>query len=224
MTRSITHVLFDLDGTLADTAPDLGRALNSVLLETGREAMPIAAIRPAVSLGGGAMVQLAFGIDADAPEFAALRGRFLEHYAAGVARESRLFPGTTALLDRLDELRYPWGIVTNKSGAFTTPLLEALGVARRAGCIVSGDTTPHAKPHPEPLLHACRLLGCGPGQAVYVGDARRDVEAGRSAGTATVVAAYGYIPANEDAADWGADALIDAPAELLPWLEGAGGT
>ena len=218
MTRAITHVLFDLDGTLADTAPDLGRALNSVLLEHGRAPLPIAAIRPAVSLGGAALVQLAFGVESNAPEFAALRERFLEHYAAGVARESRLFPGIASLLDSLERLDYRWGIVTNKSAGFTAPLLDALGVAKRAACVVSGDTTPHAKPHPEPLLHACRLMQCDPARTVYVGDARRDVEAGRSAGTATVVAGYGYIPVDENALDWGADALIDSPGALLPWL------
>lgn len=218
MTRAITHVLFDLDGTLADTAPDLGRALNSVLIEHGRQPLPIAAIRPAVSLGGAAMVQLAFGVEPGAPEFAGLRDRFLAHYGAGVARESVLFPGIPSLLERLEHAGYRWGIVTNKSRAFTTPLVGALGVADRAACVVSGDTTPHAKPHPEPLLHACRLMHCDPARTVYVGDAKRDVEAARGAGTAMIVAAYGYIPPGENAATWGADALIHSPEELLPWL------
>jgi phosphoglycolate phosphatase len=224
MSRSISHVLFDLDGTLADTAPDLGRALNSVLVESGRAPLPLATIRPAVSLGGAAMVQLAFGIDADAPEFGALRARFLEHYSAGVARDTRLFPGIGGLIDRLEQLRYPWGIVTNKSAWLTEPLLDALGIAHRAVCVVSGDTTPNPKPHPEPLLRACRLMGCEPVRAVYVGDAKRDVDAARGAGMATVVAAYGYIPEGENAADWGADALIRSPDELLPWLERAAQT
>lgn len=219
--RAITHVLFDLDGTLADTAPDLGRALNSVLMEQGRAPLPIAAIRPAVSLGGAAMVQLAFGIEPGTPEFTGLRDRFLAHYGAGVARESALFPGISPLLDNLEQAGYRWGIVTNKSSAFTAPLVDALGVTKRAACIVSGNTTPHAKPHPEPLLHACRLMGCDPARAVYVGDAKRDVEAARNAGMAVIVAAYGYIPAGENAEDWGADTLIYAPAELLPWLERA---
>jgi phosphoglycolate phosphatase len=218
MMRAITHVLFDLDGTLADTAPDLGRALNSVLIEHGREPLPIAAIRPVVSLGGAAMVQLAFGIDPGAPGFAGLRDRFLAQYGAGVARESALFPEIPFLLERLEQAGYRWGIVTNKSRAFTTPLVDALGVAGRAACVVSGDTTPHAKPHPEPLLHACRLMQCEPARAVYIGDAKRDVEAARGAGTATVVAAYGYIPPGENVAEWGADALIHSPGELLPWL------
>jgi phosphoglycolate phosphatase len=222
MTRAITHVLFDLDGTLADTAPDLGRALNSVLMEQGRAPLPLAAIRPVVSLGGAAMVQLAFGIVPGTTEFAELRERFLAHYGAGVARESALFPGIPLLLENLERAGYRWGIVTNKSGAFTAPLLDALGVAKRAACVVSGDTTPHPKPHPEPLLHACRLMDCEPARAVYVGDAKRDVEAARGAGTATIVAAYGYIPSDENIADWGADALIHSPADLLSWLQDRG--
>lgn len=222
MTRNITHVLFDLDGTLADTAPDLGRALNALLIERGRQPLPVATIRPAVSLGGAAMVQLAFGVEPDAPGFAALRDRFLEHYSAGVARETSLFPGMAALLDRLDARGCPWGIVTNKSAWLTGPLLDALGITPRAACVVSGDTTPKSKPHPEPLLHACRLMRCDPARAMYVGDARRDVDAARGAGMAALVANWGYIPEGEDVADWGADALIEAPDDILPWLERAG--
>jgi len=221
MARAITHVLFDLDGTLADTAPDLGRALNRLLVEESRPALPLKDIRPAVSLGAAALVQLGFGIEPGTPAFGPLRERFLAHYAADVARDSVLFPGIAGLLDDLERDGYRWGIVTNKSARFTAPLLDALGMAQRAACVVSGDTTPHAKPHPEPLLHACRLLQCDPARTVYVGDARRDVEAGRGAGTATVIAAYGYIPAGENVADWGADALIDSPAGLPPWLEQA---
>lgn len=218
MTGELTHVLFDLDGTLADTAPDLGNALNRVLVEHGRPPLPQERIRPAVSLGGAALIKLGFGLEPGAAEFPAIRDRFLELYRGGVAEHSHLFPGMGELLARLEQLDYRWGIVTNKSGWLTAPLLDALELAQRASCVVSGDTTPHAKPHPAPLLHACELLGCRPQQAVYVGDARRDVEAGRSAGTATVVAAYGYIPDGEDVRDWGADALIQAPHELLSWL------
>jgi phosphoglycolate phosphatase len=190
-------------------------------VERGRAPLPLSTIRPVVSLGGAALIRLAFGIGADDPDFTPIRDRFLECYAAGVAEETTLFPGIASLLERLEEMEYRWGIVTNKSGWLTSPLVEALGLAGRAACVVAGDTTSHSKPHPAPLLHACRLLQCEPARTVYIGDARRDVEAGRGAGLATVIATYGYIPADEDAADWGADALIDAPHELLPWLQGA---
>ena len=214
------RALFDLDGTLVDTAPDLADALNRTRANHGLSPLPFEAIRPTVSLGGAAMIRAGFGVAEADPGFIPLRDEFLALYRDGVARRSRLFPGMEQVLARLEENGVPWGIVTNKSGWLTTPLTQALGLAARARCIVSGDTVEQPKPHPAPLLHACKLLGCAPPEALYVGDAKRDMEAGRRAGMTTIVAAYGYIEAGENPADWQADGLIRHPAELLDWLGG----
>ena len=218
MNNAINNVLFDLDGTLVDTAGDLAQALNRTLLNHGREALPHEAIRPYVSLGGMALVKLGFGPDRTEPEFDALREELLASYSDKLCQYSRLFPGMERLLDRLDETGVAWGIVTNKPGWLTNPLMQALQLDERAGCIVSGDTLEQRKPHPAPLLHACELLRRRPVSALYVGDARRDIEAGLSAGMTTLVAAYGYIGAGEDPATWGAHGYVNAPAEILPWI------
>ena len=214
------RTLFDLDGTLVDTAPDLADALNRTRANHDLPPLPFEAIRPTVSLGGAAMIRAGFGVAEADPGFIPLRDEFLALYREGVARRSRLFPGMEQVLARLEDNGVPWGIVTNKSGWLTTPLTQALGLAARARCIVSGDTVEQPKPHPAPLLHACKLLGCAPPEALYVGDAKRDMEAGRRAGMTTIVAAYGYIEAGENPADWQADGLIRHPAELLDWLGG----
>ena len=214
------RALFDLDGTLVDTAPDLADALNRTRANHSLPPLPFEAIRPTVSLGGAAMIRAGFGVAEADPGFIPLRDEFLTLYREGVARRSRLFPGMEQVLARLEDNGVPWGIVTNKSGWLTTPLTQALGLAARARCIVSGDTVEQPKPHPAPLLHACKLLGCAPPEALYVGDAKRDMEAGRRAGMTTIVAAYGYIEAGENPADWQADGLVRHPAELLDWLGG----
>src|SRR5690606_7117142 len=175
-----------------------------------------------MGLGGPMMVQQALGIEADDPAFAPALERFLAHYQAGLAEETRLFPGMHEVLDALDAGGYPWGIVTNKSIRFTEPLLRELGIAPRAACVVGRETAAHPKPHPAPILHACDALRCAPSQVVYVGDAPGDVAAARGAGTRCVVAGYGYIPNGEAPAAWGADAIIDAPLELLDWLKDHG--
>lgn len=216
--RRVRTVLFDLDGTLLDTAPDLGGALNRLLHERGRPALPLERIRPYVSGGARRLVQLGFGVTDDAPEFPVLRRRFLELYHENLAAGTRLFPGMDRVLQRLESRDRPWGIVTNKPGWLTTPLLAALGLDLRAACVVSGDTTGRSKPHPQPVLYACERLGVAPGQCLLVGDDRRDVEAGRAAGTMTVAALFGYIPTEEDPADWGADGGVRAPVELLDWI------
>lgn len=214
----VKRALFDLDGTLVDTAPDLADALNQTRANHDLPPLPFETIRPTVSLGGAAMIRAGFGVaEADAG-FIPLRDEFLALYRDGVARRSQLFPGMEQVLARLEENGVPWGIVTNKSGWLTTPLTQALGLATRAGCIVSGDTVEQPKPHPASLLHACKLLGCAPAEALYVGDAKRDMEAGRRAGMTTIVAAYGYIEAGENPADWQADGLVRHPAELLDWF------
>jgi phosphoglycolate phosphatase len=211
-------LLLDLDGTLLDTAPDMGGALNRLRAEHGLPALPAEVIRPVVSHGAMRLVALGFP-EATGDAFETLRLRFLELYAANLAVGTRLFPGFEAVLDRLESRGLPWGIVTNKPGWLTDPLLAALGLDRRAACAVSGDTVAERKPHPLPLLHAARLVGIEPGRCVYVGDAERDIQAGRAAGMTTVVAAYGYIPADEDPRQWRPHGVVTAPDELLAWME-----
>lgn len=212
-------VFFDLDGTLADTAPDLARALNAVLAEEGRPPLPYPRIRSMVSRGGMALVRLAFGGEPGEPEFERRRRRFLEHYAHGLCETTRLFPGMAALLDRIEADGIPWGIVTNKPAWLTEPLVQRLGLWQRAAAVVSGDTTPERKPHPTPLLHAARLAGAATDRSLYVGDDPRDIQAGRAAGMTTLAALYGYIQPGEDPARWGAHGLVRTPGEILGWIE-----
>ncbi len=216
--RTIRCLLLDLDGTLLDTAPDMAQALNRLRQEQGQEALPTAVIRPWVSHGAVGLLKVGFGLEPTAPHFEDLRRRFLDIYQADLATDTRLFPGMDEVLRRLESRNLPWGVVTNKPGWLTEPLLKALGLCRRAACIVSGDTTPNRKPHPEPLLHACRLTGVAAAHCLYVGDAERDIQAGVGAGMATVVARYGYLADHETPEGWGADGLVDHPAELLDWL------
>ena len=214
----VTHVLFDLDGTLLDTAPDLAYALNALCVRHGRPALSFETIRPQVSHGGAALVRLGFGIDDSAPEFEALRLELLDIYHANVARESRLFDGMEELLIALERAGLLWGIVTNKPGWLTTPLLGALGLDARPACVVSGDTLPERKPHPAPLLHAAACMAGAPARCLYVGDAARDIEAGQAAGMFTMAALYGYIPADEDPLSWNATAYVAAPPDIGRWL------
>lgn len=216
--RAIRAVLFDLDGTFADTAPDLAYALNETLRRFGGSPLPFATIRPHVSHGATALVRLGFGLEPDTEPFEVRRQVLLDVYAANLCRDTRPFDGIPALLDSLETNGLRWGIVTNKPAWLTDPLMLAMGLAARAGCIVSGDTTPNRKPHPEPILHACARLAIDPADCVYVGDAERDIEAGRRAGTATLAATFGYLQNHEDPSQWGADALVDDPLDLLAWL------
>ena len=213
-------LLLDLDGTLLDTAPDMGGALNLLRTEHGLEPLPAEAIRPVVSHGAMRLVRLGFPA-AEGDAFESLRLRFLELYAANLAVGTRLFPGFEAVLDALESRGQPWGIVTNKPGWLTAPLLTALDLDRRAACAVSGDTVSERKPHPLPLLHAASLIGVDPAACVYVGDAERDIQAGRAAGMTTVVAAYGYLGPDEDPLQWGPHGVVQDPAELLEWMERA---
>lgn len=210
-------LLLDLDGTLLDTAPDMGGALNRLRAEHGLEPLPAAVIRPVVSHGAMRLVRLGFP-SAEGDAFESLRRRFLELYAANLALGTRLFPGFEAVLDALESRDQPWGIVTNKPGWLTAPLLASLGLDRRAACAVSGDTVAERKPHPLPLLHAARLIGVDPAACVYVGDAERDIQAGRAAGMTTVVAAYGYLERNEDPLQWEPHGVVQQPVELLEWM------
>jgi phosphoglycolate phosphatase len=214
-------VLFDLDGTLLDTAPDMGRALNRLLREQGRQPLAHRDIRPVVSHGSPGLLELGFSLYPDDADYPPLRDRFLALYRDCLARDTRPFPGIPELLDWLEGRDIPWGVVTNKPGWLTEPLLAALDLTRRAACIVSGDTLPQRKPHPAPLLHACGQIGVAPDHCVYVGDAERDVEAGKRAGMRTVAATWGYIPEEDDPAHWQADALLEDAWALARWLNRA---
>jgi phosphoglycolate phosphatase len=215
---TICAVLFDLDGTLADTAPDLAAALNRLLAEHGRPPVPLERTRPVTSSGARGMLRVGFGIDPHDPGYDSLRTRFLDLYAERVCGETRLFDGIAELLAALDQRGLAWGVVTNKPERFTVPLLEALELRARAACVVGGDTTDRAKPHPEPLLHAVRTLGIVAARCLYVGDDLRDVQAARAAGMHVVAAAYGYLGDEGDPASWGADAVIAHPVEVLNYL------
>jgi phosphoglycolate phosphatase len=212
-------VLFDLDGTLLDTAPDLAHALNQVLVKQGRARLPFARIRPVVSHGGKALIELGFGIDELDASFAELRRQLLEVYRDNLARETRPFPGMTKVLAGIRARGLNWGVVTNKPAWLTEPLLRELGLYDQAACIVSGDTLEERKPHPAPLLHACRLAGSEAAECLYVGDAERDIAAGRNAGMHTLVALFGYIEAHERPLEWRADGMVQDPLEILDWVD-----
>ncbi len=218
MPQVIRTVLFDLDGTLADTAPDLAWALNQVLQEQGREPLPYEQIRPVVSHGGIALIKLGFAIDPQAPEFQPLRERLLTIYRANIARETRLFDGMPELLEALEARGINWGVVTNKPAWLTEPLLAALDLTPRCATTISGDTLPQRKPHPAPMLLACEQAGSQAAQCLYLGDAERDVQAGRAAGMTTLVAGFGYLGTEDHPEGWGADGIIDHPLQLLDHL------
>jgi phosphoglycolate phosphatase len=207
-------VLFDLDGTLADTAPDLAYALNQTLRHFGRSELPYERIRPVVSHGGIALIRLGFGLQPGAPSFEDKRQYLLQVYADNLLRETALFPGIAESLAYLEERAIPWGIVTNKPAWLTDPLVDAMQLTQRAGCIVSGDTCANRKPHPEPILHACEQLQRPAGRTWYIGDAGRDMQAGRAAGCLTVAALYGYLHPEDPPDDWDADLRL-ASSDLL---------
>jgi len=208
-------VFFDLDGTLADTAPDLVAAANQLLTKRNRSPKPYEELRPRASAGARGLIQGAFGYGTDHPEFISLRDEFFTYYENALLVHSTLFDGVDSLLDQLDLAKLPWGIVTNKSERFTHPLTEQMGLRQRAISTVSGDTTPFSKPHPEPILHAARVANVDPAFSIYVGDDIRDVLAGKAAGMKTVAAAYGYCGCAEPPHEWGADYLVHSPLELL---------
>lgn len=217
----VDAVLFDLDGTLADTGPDMAAAINALLTDEGRAPLPYSIIRPRVSHGARALVGLAFNVDETGPAFEDLRLRFLDHYQRNLCLDTKLFDGIDLVLNHCDEHGIPWGIVTNKPGYLTEPLVEQLGLAERASCVVSGDSLRTRKPHPDPLLYACRLVGGRPGRSIYIGDASRDIEAGNSAGMVTLVATFGYLGETDQPNAWGADGLVDTPSDIITWLNGS---
>ncbi len=217
--RVVDAVLFDLDGTLIDSAPDLAGACNDMRVAQGLVPLPYATLRAMVGSGARGMVGTGFGLAPGDERYAELREEFLARYEARMTRETRVFDDVAPLLGRLRRDRLAWGIVTNKMARYAEPVIAWLGALDGAGAIVCGDTTPHAKPHPAPLLEAARRLGVAPGRCVYVGDDRRDVEAGCAAGMRTVVAAWGYLGAGEPIEKWGADHVIARPEELIAWLD-----
>lgn len=216
--QNIRGVLFDLDGTFADTAHDLAFALNETLCRFGREPLPFEAIRPVVSHGGVALIRLGFDLGPDDEGYQPRREHLLKVYQDNIARETRLFDGMDEVISTLEAHGLPWGIVTNKPAWLTDPLMAALGLTERAGAIVSGDTCAHNKPHPEPIEYACRLIGVEPPRCLYVGDAGRDIEAGRAAGSPTVAALFGYLMPGDDPAGWRADYQIEHALQLLDLL------
>ena len=217
-TTDIQAVLFDLDGTLADSAPDLALALNLLLAEHGRDAVPLTITRPHTSSGARGLIKAGFGLDADHADYPALKDRFLDLYEKNLDVHTSLFEGVTQMLDDLDARKVRWGIVTNKAKRFTGAVVAGVGLTARSGCIVSGDTTPYAKPHPEPLLHAANLIDTEPGRCLYVGDDLRDIQAARAAGMGAIAAAYGYLGVDGDPHDWDADGVIFHPGEVLNFL------
>ena len=211
-------VLFDLDGTLADTAPDLGHALNLQREQHGLPPLPQEIIRPYASHGTVGLFDIGFGLTPQDERFAPMREEYLALYTANLCLHTTLFPGMAELLAALEARNISWGVVTNKPARFTEPLLELLGLSKRAASIISGDTCAHPKPHPEPLLCAAREIGVAPQSCLYVGDAERDIEAARAAGMSALIADYGYLSAEDRPETWGADGRIDTPLGILAFL------
>jgi phosphoglycolate phosphatase len=216
----IQSLLFDLDGTLLDTAPDLAYALNLLLKKHGRTPLPFPMIRPVASDGAKGLLSLGFGINEKDPQYDVLRDEFIATYANNIANQTRLFEGMEAVLQLLEQQNITWGIVTNKPAKLTHALLEKINLYHRAACIVSGDTLLTRKPDPEPLLHACKLLNHEPARCIYIGDAKRDIEAGQRAGMLTILARYGYINSDENTDGWNANITIERPQEIIKWLQG----
>lgn len=208
-------VLFDLDGTLADTAPDLGGALNQLLLEHGRSPLPMAKLRPHVSSGARGMIGAGLGITPADPAYPELQQRFLAIYQDALCIGTRLFAGMAEHLDELESRGIPWGIVTNKSQRFAIPLMQQLGLRQRSTCIVCGDSAQRSKPHAHPMQLACAVIGIAAADCIYVGDDERDVISGRAAGMTTVVAGWGYLGDGKPPANWGADLIAASPQDIL---------
>lgn len=221
MTRfaGVDAVLFDLDGTLIDSAPDLGAAADQMRVARGLASLPQEVYRPHAGAGARGMLGVAFGLGPDHADFAQLREEFFSNYEQRMTQDTYAFDGVTRLIADLEQRAIPWGVVTNKSARFTEPMTKAMPLFANAATIISGDTTPHAKPHPEPLFEAARRMGVAPERCIYVGDDERDIVAGLAAGMRTVAATYGYLGAKSDTESWGAHAQINSPLALLNLLE-----
>lgn len=218
MFTNIAAVLFDLDGTLIDSAPDLGAAADKMRTDRGLPSHPLESYRFMAGAGARGMLSVAFGMTPQHADFDAMKEEFFKNYELDLTRSTYAFDGVAGMIDQLLAAKLKWGVVTNKSQRFTLPITRAMPLFTTALAVVSGDTTPHAKPHPAPVLEAARLIGVAPEQCIYVGDDERDIVAGRAAGMQTVAAAYGYLGASTDIAAWNADAVIKNPADLLQLL------
>ena len=212
-------VLFDLDGTLIDSAPDLGAAADKLRTDRGMPSLDLCLYRPHAGAGARGLLKVAFDMTPDHPDFPAMREAFFVNYESAMTERTLVFEGVHELIETLQTRGLQWGVVTNKMARFTDPLTQALPLFRTASAVVSGDTTPHPKPHPAPLLEAARRLGVAPERCWYVGDDERDIQAGRAAGMATVAAAYGYLGHGADHGQWDADHTIEHPLALLKLLE-----
>jgi phosphoglycolate phosphatase len=211
----INTILFDLDGTLVDTAPDLGHALNLQLIRHGKPPLSDAAIRPFASHGSRGLIGLGFGITPKDDNFLTMRDEYLSLYDTVFTRSPTLLPGIADLLQAIETKGLKWGIVTNKPRRFTVPLIESMDLHQRAACVVSGDDAPQPKPSPATLLMACEQVGVLPKNCLYVGDAERDIQASKAAGMKSVVALFGYIDVSDKPHEWGADSLIETPNQLI---------
>lgn len=216
--KPVQVVLFDLDGTLIDSAPDLGAAADEMRVRRGLPSLPLQHYRPMAGAGARGMLSVAFGMEPGHVQFAELKEEFFVNYERCMTQRTYAFDGVQALIAQLQQRGMRWGVVTNKSARFTDPLTRAMPLFASASVVISGDTTPHAKPHPEPLFEAARRIGIAPEHCLYVGDDERDIVAGRAAGMATVAATYGYLGLKSDISSWGAHASIDNPLDLLNLL------
>lgn len=216
--HGVRAVLFDLYGTLIDSAPDLGSAADAMRLHRGLVSKPLEAYRPHVGSGARGMLHVAFGMDAGHVNFEQYKQEFFTRYEGCLTQQTRPFDGVALLVESLLHRGLLWGVVTNKARRFTGPIVQSLELFQSASAVISGDTTPHAKPHPEPLLEAARQMSLLPSQCIFVGDDERDIRAGRLAGMRTVAARYGYLGAGANVGDWGADAEVSSPLQVLQLL------
>jgi phosphoglycolate phosphatase len=219
--ENIEAVLFDLDGTLIDSAPDLGAAADQMRVSRGLASLSLDLYRPHAGAGARGMLSVAFGMTPQDPQFDAMRDEFFSNYERCMTQRTYAFAGVVEMIQALDAASLPWGVVTNKAARFTEPLTRGMPLFATAGAVISGDTTPHAKPHPAPLLEAARRMKVEPARCIYVGDDERDIQAGLAAGMGTVAADYGYLGDKADTAAWGAHARIKSPQELLQLLSRA---
>lgn len=217
--QGVRAVLFDLDGTLIDSAPDLGAAADQMRSSRGMPPKNPEDYRPHVGSGARGMLHVAFGMDAHHADYEQYKNEFFVHYASCMLERTRPFDCVDLLVTELLQRGLSWGVVTNKAQRFTHPIIHSMAVFATASAVICGDTTPYAKPHPEPLLEAARRMSLSPMQCIYVGDDERDIRAGRSAGMGTVAARYGYLGAGADVANWGADAEVSSPMQVLQLLE-----